>query len=222
MLNRLREIRRWHVERRLLPLLVRPEAGELGTVRVADALLPDGLIAPDWICYCAGVGEDIRIERFLAEQIGAAVWAFDPTPRSIRYMATADYDRTRLHFVPVGLWREDTTLRFHAPENPAHVSHSVMGRLGGDGHFDAPCRTVRSLMRELGHTRVDLLKMNIEGAETAVLGAVLADGARPRVIAMTYEGRGALRQVRAWTLRLRAEGYRLLGREGWFFTYVRS
>ena len=35
-------------------------------------------------------------------------------------------DEPRFRFMPVGLWSEDTTLRFFAPRNPKHVSHSVV------------------------------------------------------------------------------------------------
>jgi methyltransferase, FkbM family len=221
MMQRLREISRWHVEKHLLGLFLRPEATDVRTRRVADALLPVGWIGPQWRCYCAGVGEDIRFDRYLVEDCGAQVWAFDPTPRSIAYMRSAEYDRERLHFVPAGLWSEDTTLRFHGPANPEHVSHSVMEEFGSTAYFDAPCRSVPSVMRELGHDRIDLLKMNIEGAEHIVLGAALDAGIRPQVIALTFEGDRAFAKTRAWTKRLRQEGYQLLGRVDWFFTYVR-
>lgn len=221
MMRRVKEFSRWHIEKHLLSVALRPDARTPG-VQVADALLPRELIGPDWICYCAGVGEDIRIERWLAETAGAQVWAFDPTPRSIEYMARTPHDRARLRFLPVGLWSEDTTLRFHAPQNPAWVSHSVMEDLGGGSSFDASCRAIPSIMKELGHDRVDLLKMNIEGAEHVVLEAALAARVLPRVLTLTFEGDDAFRKAHRWTRRLRAEGYRLLGRVGWYFTFVRG
>ena len=102
------------------------------------------------------------------------------------------------------------------------MSHSADGPQGGTSSFDAPCRSVPSLMRELGHERLDLLKLNIGGAEDRVLAGALGAGVWPRVIALTYEGRGAFRKALAWTRRLRREGYRLLGVRGWFVTYVRQ
>lgn len=97
-----------------------------------------------------------------------------------------------------------------------------MEDFGGGNYFDAPCRSIPSMMRELGHDRIDLLKMNIEGAEHVVLGAVIDAGVRPRVIALTYEGDDALLKARVWTKRLRDEGYRCLGRVAWYVTYVRE
>jgi FkbM family methyltransferase len=218
----LKELYRWHIEKHFLRFAAPVQASGLQLIDVGEMLLPAGLVDRSWICYCAGVGEDIRLERFIADDLGAHVWAFDPTPRAIAYMETAAYNRAKLHMMPVGLWNTDTTLRFHAPANPAHVSHSVREELGGQGFFEAPCRSIPSIMRELGHDRVDLLKMNIEGAEDVVLAAMLDAGVRPRVIITTFEGSRALTKTRDWTARLRANGFQLVGREGWCFTYVRG
>lgn len=219
--TRLRNFSHWHVEKRLLGVLLRPDARSRAE-RIAECLIPTELIRPEWICYCAGVGEDIRLEQAISGKHRANVWSFDPTPRSIAFMQRTPHDSSKLRFMPVGLWKEDTTLRFHAPAVEAHVSHSVMGTQGGDRYFDATCRSVPSLMKELGHERIDLLKMNIEGAEDVVLESVLAAGIRPTVITMTIEGERSLPRALAWTKRLRGDGWRLLGRLAWWFTFVRE
>ena len=219
----LRDVIRVHAEGRVLRMLLQPDPAARGipVAQVGDTLLPRDLVTADWICYCVGVGEEIVLDRHLTERCGAHVWAFDPTPRAVAYMERAEYDRSRLHFVPVGVWNEDTVLRFHAPPNAEWVSHSVMGEQGGDGGFDATCKSLPTLMRELGHDRVDLLKLNIEGAEHVVLESMLASGVRPRVVTLTYEAPGAFAKAVGWTRRLREAGYVLLARTGWFFTYVR-
>jgi FkbM family methyltransferase len=214
------ELWRWQVERRLLPFLVRPDAGRPVT-SVADPVLPEWTIRPDWVCYCGGVGEDIRFELELARRWGVHVHLFDPTPRSIAFMEGVQLPAEQYTFLPVGLWRDDATLHFTAPQKEEYVSHTVMDGDGLPG-FDAPCRSIPSLMRELGHDRVDLLKMNIEGAEGAVLDAALAAGIRPRIITLTWEGDGAFRKAISRTSWLRREGYALVGRKAWFFTYVNA
>ncbi len=219
--HRLREFRRWHIEKNLLGVLLRPDTCGWKPVEVADTTLPVDLIKPRWRCYCAGVGEDIRLERHLAESLGAEVWAFDPTPRSIAFMERSQHDRSRLHFMPVGLWRDDVTLHFHPPENPNHVSHSLT-EAASPGGFDAPCRSVTSLMSELSHDSIDVLKMNIEGAEDIVLESTLSSGIKPKIITLTFEGSNAFSKALRWTSRLRREGYRFFARRAWFFTYVRA
>jgi FkbM family methyltransferase len=223
MIRYLREVNRWHFQRRLLSLSVRPDPSlrSLPSFKIQGAVLPEGMIKADWICYSGGVGENIEIDLYLTEQVGCHVWAFDPTPRSIAYMERTEYDRTRLHFIAVGLWDSDKTLRFNAPANPEWVSHSIVDSLGGDSYFDAPCKSVPDLMREIGHRKLDLLKLNIEGAEDVVLKATLDAGIRPEIIVLTYEGPGAFGKARFWTKILRQCGYALLARSGWWFTYIR-
>jgi FkbM family methyltransferase len=217
--RKLKSIIRWHVQKPLLKVVLRPDT-RIERAVFADVILPTTVIGQDAIAYCGGVGEDIRLEELLIERFGARVWAFDPTPRSVTFIERRRPLPKHFHFVPVGLWSEDTTLRFHAPADPRHVSHSVEESGGGPTYFEAPCRSVPSLMRELGHDRLDLLKLNIEGAEDRVLTGVLAAGVRPRVIALTYEGKSAFRKALTWTRRLRDEGYQLLDVHGWFATYV--
>lgn len=218
--ERLKAIVRWHVQQPLLGLMLRPVRAETETF--ADAIVPIAAIGQDAVCYCGGVGEDIKFEELLIERFDALVWAFDPTPRSVRFVEEQQDLSERFHFLPVGLWSEDTTLRFYSPANANHVSHTVEGPQGGATHFDAPCRSVPNLMRELGHEHLDLLKLNIEGAEDRVLQGTLEKGVRPRVITLTYEGKKAFRKALKWTRRLRREGYQLLGVRGWFVTYVRD
>jgi len=215
-----REFVRWHVEKPALSLVV-PVMRRPSNIRViADMPVPMEHIPRGAICYCAGVGEDVRFELFLIDTFGANVCTFDPTPRAIRFMETANR-RDLLRFVPVGLWNEDTTLRFYAPENPAHVSYSaVEGE--GRAYFEAECCSLSALMTRLGHDHIDLLKMNIEGAEHVVLEDMLRKAIRPRVLITTYEGKRAMLKARQWTKQLARQGYELVARAGWSFTYLRS
>jgi FkbM family methyltransferase len=117
--------------------------------------------------YSAGVGEDVSFDLELIARTGCQVWAFDPTPRAIEY--AHGIREERFHFLPVGISSTDGSRRFFAPADTAHVSHSILGGNGGGEFFEAECKTVETLMRELGHEHVDLLKIDIEGAEYEVL-----------------------------------------------------
>ncbi|HMN97354.1 MAG TPA: FkbM family methyltransferase [Phycisphaerales bacterium] len=222
MFDRVREFLRYHVESPILGWLVRRDPGMPDVERVAIWPLPGGAIRSGDIVYSGGVGEDLLLERAVADRFEANVWAFDPTPRSIAYVERTGFVGPRRGFLPVGLWNADTTLRFHAPTDPGHVSHSVMSELGGATHFDAPCRSIPSVMRELGHDRIDVLKLNIEGAEHVVLEAMLEAGIQPRVLLISWEGDRALAKARAWTARLRGLGYGVAGRFGWAIAYVKA
>ena len=185
-------------------------------------IVPTAMVQPRWICYCAGVGEDASFDLGLIERFGCRVFAFDPTPRAIAFAAPIQEAEPRFKLVPVGVWTEDVTLRFYAPRDPAHVSHSVLNLQGTDRFFAAPCRSLESLMTELGHDHVDLLKLDIEGAEHAVLRGLLVTGPRPTVVCTEIDrpvGPGRVwRTVRG----LRRGGYGPVAADAWNLTFIRS
>jgi FkbM family methyltransferase len=185
-------------------------------------IVPTALIKQDWVCYCGGVGEDITFDLGLIDRFGCSIFAFDPTPRAITFAAGHAAAQPKFFFYPVGLWSEDVTLRFFAPRNPAHVSHSIVNLQRTAEYFEAPCRSVQSLMRELGHHSIDLLKIDIEGAEHAVVKAALAAGIRPTVLCMEID-----QPVKPWTLwttvrRVRSAGYFLVAVDHWNLTFLKT
>ncbi len=145
----------------------RPDLVRLGSA-YGGWTIPDELVEAGWTCYSAGVGEDITFDLALIARYGCTIWAFDPTPRSAAYAAEAA-PRERFRFLPYGVWSRDELRRFYGPSNSSHVSHSIANRQRSSEYFEAPCRRIDSLAAELGHDRVDLLKMDIEGAELEVL-----------------------------------------------------
>jgi FkbM family methyltransferase len=210
------------LERRLLLAYPEPDPA-LGLARIGTDyggwIVPTAMIGSDWICYCGGVGEDSSFDLGLIETFGCEVYAFDPTPRAIAHvMATAG--DARFHFLAVGLWSEDATLRFFAPRDPTHVSHSVVNLQRTDEYFEAGCRSIPSLMAELGHTRIDLLKIDIEGAEHAVIASTLRAGIRPRVICLEIDRPVSPRAFWMTMRRLAKGGYELIAVDRWNLTLL--
>jgi FkbM family methyltransferase len=181
----------------------------LGT-EYGGRVIPADSVGADSICYCVGAGEDLSFDLSLVQQFGATVWTFDPTPRAIahydalrketakgrRYPINRDaqvtYDVSeeilaRLHYVPVGLWKQDETLRFFAPANEEHVSHSIVNLQQTTSYLNVPVRRLKNAMNDLGHDRLDLLKLDIEGAEYAVLDSLLEDKLDVAVICSEYD-----------------------------------
>ena len=185
-------------------------------------IVPTSLISADWICYCGGVGEDITFDLGLIARFGCEVFAFDPTPRAVAHVAAEASAERHFHLTPVGLWSEDTTLRFFAPRDPAHVSHSVVNLQRTDAFFEAPVRSLASLMSDLGHDHIDLLKIDIEGAEHRVVRSMLAAGIRPTLLCLEID-----QPVRPWTFwrtvrRIRGAGYDLVAVDHWNLTFLRA
>jgi FkbM family methyltransferase len=221
--------RRFHafslaMARRIL-LRHRAPSAELGLRKIGTAyggwVVPTALIGKDWVCYCGGVGEDITFDLGLIERFGCVVRAFDPTPRAIAFIAANAADQPRFDFHPIGLWSEDTTLRFFAPRNPAHVSHSIVNLQRTTEFFEAPCRSVPSIMRELGDERIDLLKVDIEGAEHEVVRSMLASGIRPTVLCLEIDQPVRVRTFWGTVRRIRSAGYALVDVDSWNLSFLR-
>lgn len=205
-------VERWRVRRdwlrfgRALRVTPRADLVLVGTKQEAY-VVPETVPQRGWICYCAGVGETIDFELELADQFGCEVHAFDPTPRSIEFATPVARTHPGLAFHPVGLWSEDTEQVFWAPQDRKHVSYSIPNIQGTDTHFTAVCRRISSVMRELGHDRVDLLKLNIEGAEYGVLDSLAEDGLLPDLILVHMHVLGSVREAISAAHALEARGY---------------
>ncbi|HNL39351.1 MAG TPA: FkbM family methyltransferase, partial [Saprospiraceae bacterium] len=103
---------------------------------------------------------------------------------------------------PVGLWNEDTTLRFFAPRNEAYVSHSLVNLQRSEKHIEVPVKKLGTLMKELGHPRINLLKIDVEGAEYQVLEAMLADNIEVDVLCIEYDETASNHLDRAYITRI--------------------
>jgi FkbM family methyltransferase len=181
--------------------------------------VPADVVVPGAVAYCAGAGEDITFDLELHRR-GLDVVTLDPTPRAAAHVASVDPGDDRFTFVPVGLWTERATLTFHAPADPRDVSYSVLDlqHTGGARALEAEVDSLGSPMADQGHDHVDLLKVDIEGAESTVLPDLLRTGPRPPVVCFEYDqpqpARGLLRLLAAF----REAGYALVSRERWNFT----
>lgn len=183
-------------------------------------LVPTSLVGADSICYSGGVGEDASFDLELIRRFGCRVFAFDPTPRAVEFGGRVSALEPRFTFLPVGLWERDGVEVFYAPRDPRHVSYSIPNLQGTAKSIAAPVRTVASLMAELGHDHIDVLKLDIEGAEFAVLHSMLDDGIRPVVLCMEIDQPAPMHQVTALLARLTAEGYSPVGVDRWDCTFV--
>jgi len=132
----------------------------------------DGL-GPSSIVYSVGVGEEISFDLELISSFGACVHAFDPTPRSIEWLAKRSLPANFV-FHPYGVADFDGYAKFLPPVNPAHVSHTLLKRQTPWPAIEVPVRRLRSIMKDFGHERIDLLKMDIEGAEYPVVKDLLS------------------------------------------------
>jgi FkbM family methyltransferase len=195
---------------RTAPLRPRGDLTWFGTDYGGWPIATTGL-SSDSICYLAGVGEDISFDLALIARFGCRVHAFDPVPRVADYVRDATDGIPEFVFHSVGLWSEDRTMAFFAPEKPGWVSHTAVGSLRRTPPvLEAIVRSVPSLMRELGHDHLDLLKLSVEGAEHEVLGSLLAEHVAVRQLCVEFTPPQPLARVRRACEELERHGFALV------------
>jgi FkbM family methyltransferase len=211
--------------------------------------VPTGLLSSQSLCYGVGAGEDISFEIELINQYGCEVHCFDPTPRAQRHVEqlhrntvngipTSINDAVnvhytinpgclaRLHFHAIGLWSQDRIMRFYAPENPSHVSHSIVNLQRTADYFEADCQKLETVMRMLGHVELSLLKLDVEGAEYEILASILNGHIRPAVLCVEFdEGYHPLDdeylpRILNMVRQVKESGYGLTYIDGWNTTFV--
>jgi FkbM family methyltransferase len=121
------------------------------------------------IVYSVGIGEDTSWDEAMIADHGLHVFGFDPTPKAAAFVRANTALGDHFHFTEEGLATEEGTMTFTKPENPDHVSLRA-GALDGLGEqISLPVNTLENWMDSLGHSKLDILKLDIEGSEYGVL-----------------------------------------------------
>jgi FkbM family methyltransferase len=144
----------------------------LGNTGTSWPICPKALLDQPLV-YSFGVGEDVSFDLELIRCFRATIHAFDPTPRSIAWIAGQQLP-ANFHFHPCGVADHDGVCSFLPPANPAHVSHTMIARQSATLPRELPVKRMQTFLSELQHTHIDLLKMDIEGAEYIVIDDLIA------------------------------------------------
>ncbi len=111
-----------------------------------------------------GLGEDVSFSESIIRQYGCVVNGFDPTPRAIEYVKRLRNDH--LCLFEYGLGVTGGRSQFYLPTNEFHVSGALHPErhLGGDT-IEIELVTIGQMFQLLQCERIDLLKLDVEGAE---------------------------------------------------------
>jgi FkbM family methyltransferase len=141
------------------------------------------------IVYSFGIGEEASFDIALIKKINLTIHAFDPTPKSIEWVEKQDFpDNFIMH--EYGVASFDGTVSFNPPENPDHVSHTLLDRQSTkEQAITVPVKRLITIMKEQGHDKIDILKMDIEGAEYDVINDINKSNIRPQQILIEFHHR---------------------------------
>ncbi len=181
--------------------------------------VPLGLISNRSIVYSVGAGEDVSFDLGLVERCGCEVHSFDPTDGAARHVARTAHGRLAFHQVAV--WTHNGVLRMHRAADPAHIALSAVNLQRTRESVDVPCRTVESLRAELGHERIDLLKLTVDGGEYDLVPRLQLARWRTRVLIVAFHHNRPARAALDVIAALRADGMVPVARRDTAFTFVR-
>ena len=177
------------------------------------------------IVYSLGVGDEVDFDLSIIEKYGVEVFAFDPTPSSIDMLDHSKLPE-RFHFHPWAVTAEDGTLKFYPRLRKDGTKSDVMFTMIAEEQtrndvIEVPAYSLRTIVGKLQHDRIDILKMDIEGAEYEVLEGLLESPVLPTQLLVEFHHRfveNGLERTYDIIGRLREAGYRIfaiseIGRE---------
>ena len=90
-------------------------------------------------------------------------------------------------YINKGLYRGKTVLKFYKQTNPQYVSQSLVDNMFGNDYDEVEVDSIKNIMSDLNHTKIDLLKLDIEGSEIDVLNQMLDDKIYPKYLCIEFD-----------------------------------
>jgi FkbM family methyltransferase len=150
------------------------------------SIFDDENLGPDSVIYSFGVGTNVSFDEELVTHYGCRVHLFDPTPVSVVYMEQHPLTGVNFRFEPVGVADREGEMTFYL--RFAGGSYTLFKpKWRTIDTFQARCLTLDQIMSSSGHSNIDLLKMDIEGAALPVMWDMKRKGIRPQQIVVELE-----------------------------------
>jgi len=164
------------------------------------------------VAICVGAGTDVSFDLELL-RLGYRVYTVDPTPMAVQHVQE---NAKELTLIPVGVWHESGEVKFTRFRNrddcwavdtsgPATVSEA-------EDTYSLPVLSVKDLVARTNEAKVAILKIDIEGAEHAVIKSMIRDGVKPDCLCIEFDDFG-LWKVLASHRALVRYGYTLMQAE---------
>jgi len=195
------------------------------------------------VAVLCGAGEDVSFDLALQKRYGCAVLTVDPTPRAIehyRKLAVAfaqngsfpinngndnyefdGVDLKKITYIPTAIWHCNASLKFWVPLNDDHVSHSLTNLQGTQRYIEVRADTLSAILAANGFQPTDLtlLKIDIEGAEAAVIDWICDNAIFPQQILVEFDdvhfpNAASNKKIKEAVERLLECGYRMVYYDG--------
>lgn len=174
-------------------------------------MVPTALLEPGWVCYSVGAGADVSFDLELIARFDARVQSVEPVEQYVSELRAAHAEEPRFAIHCAALAVRDGPLRMQRTHNPEGHALSAADLFDTDRYVEVPGRTLASLARELGHTHIDLLKLDVEGAEYELVPQLDFDALGVKALALQVHHNRPPRAARQLIADLDARGFELIG-----------
>lgn len=188
------------------------ETSKIGTIYGGYDIYEKFLKNP--VVISCGLGEDASFDIDMINKYKAKVIAVDPTPRSIQYYeklklnfgkkGTRKYNESgslnedcydlnyvndeNFMIIDRAIWKKNNEkIKLFFPVNKAHVSLSINKKKSDQNHLFALTVDIESICKKFGLNKIDILKLDIEGAEIEVLKNMLSKKIFPQQLLIEYD-----------------------------------
>lgn len=184
-----------------------------GTVYGGWDLPTDISLNKDSVVIGVGVGEDISFELLVNDCFKSKIFLMDATKRAVthyseiqKYYNTKEWtfsgniqpdyrtmieglnvDFTCFTYIDKCLWNEETELKFYKQENANYVSQTFIQNMYGNEFDIVPTTTISNLLKEHNISDIDVLKLDIEGSELAVIDDMLDHNIYPKYLLVEFD-----------------------------------
>jgi len=169
------------------------------------------------VVYSGGVGEDISFDLLLQNKYNCRIYLIDPTSRAKKHYdevkqyyrnnsilnnttftgdiqtdyhsciksLTPNFDKFK--FLNLGIWKEREELKFYKQTNDQYVSQSLVENMFGKDYDIVKVDSIKNIMEKEGNENIDLLKLDIEGAEIEAVNQMLNDKIYPKYVLIEFD-----------------------------------
>eukprot|EP00002_Diphylleia_rotans_P028535 TRINITY_DN5764_c0_g3_i1.p1 TRINITY_DN5764_c0_g3~~TRINITY_DN5764_c0_g3_i1.p1 ORF type:complete len:320 (+),score=67.36 TRINITY_DN5764_c0_g3_i1:51-1010(+) len=123
------------------------------------------------VVYSFGLGSDPSFDLTFISKFGGIVHAFDPTPTGEECYESSIHKTDKWIFHSWGLSGADGNMTFLSPKG-GHGQYSIKnwdGKYNPDRTIIRPGFRLETIMKKLGHSEIDICKVDIEGSEWGVI-----------------------------------------------------
>lgn len=136
------------------------------------------------IVYGFGIGDQIGFEESIAKKYkNSNIFCYDPTSNKFIEQYSGPKN---IKLFPLGIWKKDEKIKFfHNSADSGSITNYFESK--NSNIIEHQCYKLKTFMEMNNHSKIDILKMDIEGVAIEVFENILDDHIFPTQIAAEFE-----------------------------------